>query len=157
MFALAFCLSGCVGFVAGDLRNTKSDCRIPTCKNGSADYEITYKSDAKDDYGDKNIAGFLSHLTLGIVPTYWTTTVYSEATILHNGTTVYTKTYKSRIHEFYGWLWLILPSHGVNVIQANEGTGLEIEGGIRDRTLCKIVADHGGKEGQYCLKKDDNL
>ena len=159
MLVIAFCGSGCAGFVAGDLRNTKSDWRMPSCKDAHTDYQVKYKSDAEDDDGDKNIAGYISTLTFGIAPTFWTSTVHSEATIFHDGTPVFMRKYKSRIHKFYGIMWvpiLILPAQSTNALQADEGGGIRIEWGIRDRTLCRIVAEHGGKEDQYCLLNEDN-
>ena len=157
MLVMALCVSGCAGFVGGDLKNTKCDFRMPTCKDDRADYQVVYKSDAKDDYGNRNIAGYITSFTLQIVPTYWTTTVHSEATIFHNGTPIFTRKYKSRIHKFYGFLWAFtLPSESINALQADEGGGLRIEWGIRDRTLCKIVAEHGGKKDQYCLQNEDS-
>src|SRR6266705_2172754 len=101
MLIMALCVSGCAGFVGGDLRNTKSDYRMPTCKNASANYQVIYKSDAKDDNGGKNISGFITSLTLGLIPTYWTITVHSEAIILQNGSSIFSRKYTSRIHEFY--------------------------------------------------------
>lgn len=129
---------------------------MPTCTGTPLYYQVIYKSDAKDDYGDLNIAGFVSTLTLGIIPTYWTTTVHSEATILHEGKTVYSRKYKSRIHKFYGFLWIcILPSESINALQVDEGNGIEIEWGIQDRTLCKVVADYGGKEDEFCVLNEN--
>lgn len=155
---MTVCLSGCVGYVAGDLRNIKTDYRMTARTNVHTDYQVIYKSDAKNDYGDKNVAGIISSFTLGIVPTYWTTTVHSEATILHNNTPVFNRKYKSRIHVFYGILWgIIFPTNSKNTIQADEGNGLEIEWEVQNRTLNKIVSEHGGKENQYCLmNKDDS-
>ena len=152
MLIMAFCGSGCAGFVGGDLQNTRCDFKMPICSDAGADYQVVYKSDAEDDASDKNIAGYITTFTLQIVPTYWTTTVHSEATILHNGTPIFTKKYKSRIHKFYGVLWVfLLPSKSINALQADEGGGIRVEWGIRERTLCKIVAEHGGKADQYCL------
>lgn len=154
MLGMAFCLSGCAGFVGGDLRNCKSDYQMPTCTGTPAYYQVTYKSDAKNDYGDRNIAGFITSWTFGIVPTYWTSTVHSEATILHEGRPVYTGNYISRIHKFYGILWgpiLAFESNSINALQADEGNGIEIEWGIRDRTLWKLLTDYGGKPDQFCL------
>jgi hypothetical protein len=154
MLALALGLSGCAVFVGGDLGNSKSDYRMPICTGTPVYYQVIYKSDAKDDYGDQNVAGFISWCTLGIVPTYWKSTVHSEATILHDGGPVYTGKYTSRVHKFYGILWgLILPfeSKSINALQADEGGGIRIEWGTRDRTLWKVVADYGGKEDQFCL------
>jgi hypothetical protein len=152
MLVVALCLSGCAGFVGGDLRNTRSDCKMPACTGTPAFYQVLYQSDAKDDYDDDNIADLVSSCTLGIIPTYWTTTVHSEATIFHDGKVVDARKYQSRIHKFYGILWvLILPTKSINALQADEGGGIRVKWGIRDRTLYKVVADHGGAEDQYCL------
>jgi hypothetical protein len=155
MLAMAICLSGCAGFVSGDLRNTRSDYRMRACTGTAAHYQVLYQSDAKDDYGDLNIAGYISSFTLGIIPTYWTTTVHSEATIFQDGKAVDTRKYRSRVHKFYGILWVfVLPTKSINALQADEGNGVEVEWGIRSRTLYKVVADHGGMEDEYCLMNE---
>lgn len=152
MLVVALCLSGCAGFVSGDLRNTQSDYRMPACTGAPAHYQVVYQSDAKDDSNDDNFASLVSGLTLGIIPTYWTTTVHSEATIFQDGKAVDTRRYRSRIHKFYGILWVfVLPTKSINALQADEGGGIRVEWGIRNRTLYKVVVDHGGTEDQYCL------
>ena len=148
---LSLFLTGCVGYVAGDLKNTKSAHGRPA----SGNYKVLCKSDAKDDCGDQNISGWITTLTLGIIPTYWSTEVHSEATIVQNGEPVYTKKYSSRIHKFYGILWsLVLPYDTINALQSDEGGGIRTEWGIRDRTYYRIVADHGGNLDQYMLVDD---
>lgn len=158
MIGMALCLSGCAGFVGGDLRNTKSDCMMLSCKSTNTEYQIRFNSDAKNDYGNRNVAGIVSSLGLGIIPTYWTTSVNSEATIFHNGTAVYCAKYKSRIHLFYGILWAVIlpsPSQSTNALQVDEGNGIEIVWGIRDRTLNKVITDYGVKMDQCYLSNDD--
>lgn len=147
-------LSGCAGFVSGDLRNIKTGYGMPACKDTAEPFQVIYKSDAKDDYGNQNIASIITSCTFEMIPTYWRSTVHSEATILRNGKPVFTKHYTSHIDKFYGILWaFILPSQSksINALQADEGGGLRIEWGIRDRTLRKVVADYGGEENQFCF------
>lgn len=157
MLVMAFCGSGCAGFMAGDLRNTRSDHAMPSCGCTNAYYQVLYKSDAEDDCCDKNIAGRVSAATLGIVPTYWTSSVHSEVTVLHDGQSVYAKKYTSRIHKFYGLLWtFVFPFKTMNALRADEGGGLRIKWGVRDRTLWKVVADHGGKPDQYCVQNEES-
>jgi len=128
---------------------------MPEYRENSFDYHVTYESDAKNDYLDQNIAGAVAGVTLGIIPTYWTTTVHSEATVFENGTPVFHRKYKSRIHSFYGVLWAIipLPIKDINTFKADEGSGIRIEEGIRNRTFWKIIAEHGGNTNQYCKKE----
>src|SRR4051812_5175974 len=110
LLVMALYLSGCACYVGGDLRNTESNFKMPAC-TGTSIYQVTYKSDARDDPGKPNIASVLSGWTLGIMPTYWTTTVHSEATVFHNGDAIFARRYQARIHKFYGFLWgFILPS-----------------------------------------------
>ena len=152
MLVVAPCLSGCVGYVAGDLRNTQSTYARSKNTDIRFDYEVRYKSEAKDDGGDLNFAGIVSSWTLGIVPTYWTSIERSKATIFENGAPIYTANYRSRVHKFYGILWaIILPSNTINSLQADEGGGLRVAWGIRDRTFHKVVAEHGGNLDQYHL------
>lgn len=153
-------LSGCTGYVGGDLKNTRSDYGMPTYKEGLFDYSVKYTSDAEDDYCDQNIAGFITGWTLGIIPTYWMSTVHSEAVVFEQDAPVYTGRYKSRIHKFYGIPWALIlpifPHNDKNALAADEGGGLRVEWGIRDRTLRKVMTEHGGKQNQYGLIREKN-
>jgi hypothetical protein len=43
----------------------------------------------------------------------------------------------------------------INVLPVDEDVGMEIEWGIRDRTINKVIADYGNKDVQYCVLDDD--
>jgi len=160
ILATSFCLSGCAGYVGGDLKNTRSNYRMPPYEKGNFDYQVTYTSDAEDDYMDQNIAGIITSWTFGIIPTYWTSSVRSKAVVFERGSPVYTGQYKSRIHKFYGIPWVLIlpifPSKDINTLAADEGGGLRIAWGIKERTLTKVIAEHGGEENQYGLLKEEN-
>lgn len=155
LLGVVLCASGCAGYVSGDLRNVPSRPQLSPCRGSDTDYQIEIDSDAKADERSQNISEILSTYTLGIVPTYWTSIIHSEATILRDGKIVFSTSYVSRVHKFYGILWpLILPTKTVNSIPCDEGSGIEVAWAIRDRTAAKAIADFGGKTNCYCLLEE---
>ena len=102
-------LSGCVGIVSGDLAdiNKNKKLSLPYCDVQAKTYQLNVRLGGK--YSGRKFAAELSSATLGIIPTYQFTNVYSEVIITRNDVTVFTKGYKSKVHGFYGLIpWLTL-------------------------------------------------
>jgi len=135
---LALFLSGCAGYVGGDLENINMQSDIKYCRSEPTSYVIQVTSDAKDDYADQNFAGNISTWTLGIIPTYWLSFVTSDTKVTHDGEEFYSRQDSSRIHKFYGLLWLILPETE-DSLSADEGSGLRVESGIERRAISKTL------------------
>lgn len=133
-------LSGCAGFVGGDLEDVRIERSVPYCGKARAQYELSVQTDAEHDYADQNIAGYISMLTLGIIPTYWLSFESSHVEIISSGNVVYQRKDKIRIHKFYGILWpFILDADSMNALRADEGAGLRIPEGIKSRAIGKTL------------------
>ncbi|MGC3991843.1 MAG: hypothetical protein QM796_19545 [Chthoniobacteraceae bacterium] len=135
-------LSGCAGYVGGELHNARSHQASPAFSAQNRDLAITCKCNAKNSLGG-NPAGMITLFTIGLVPTAWITPVTSEATLSRNGTVVFKKKYYSLIHEYYGLLWLfILPEQSADALDGDENSGLHIAEGVRERTAWKVMGDY---------------
>ncbi|NAX48483.1 hypothetical protein CAG70_15985 [Photobacterium halotolerans] len=135
-----FMLQGCAGYVGGDLEDVVVDTYLDQCRYTPAYYEMKVYTDAVNDYADENISGIISTYTLGLFPTYWLSEVNSKVTIEDKGKEVYAREDVSRIHTFYGILWLLfLSDDSVNALRADEGSGLRVIEGIQDRAVAKTL------------------
>lgn len=145
--ALFLCISGCAGFISGDLKDfsTKGPGPGRFCENklnSNSVYKIEIHSDAKNDYGNSNISGWVSSLSLGLVPTYWTSSIHVKVKVLKDGKEYYSDETVSRVHKFYGILWLfILPTTGSNYVPADEGAGMRVEETILSLSVAKLIGE----------------
>lgn len=134
-------LSGCAAYVGGDLENVPYEA-YSHCQDDDTPYRVTFVSNV-DDKRD-NPAAVISGWTLGLIPTYWTTSAHSRATLYRENEMIGSHHYTSSLHLFYGLLWpLVLDKSGVNAITARPEIGIRGEQGIRSRTLAKAMADSG--------------
>lgn len=136
-----FLLSGCAAYVGGDLKDVPHD-TYSHCKNDETPYRATFASNVDDRRA--NPASVISGWTLGLIPTYWTHSVHSRATLYRDDEIIGSHHYKSHIQLFYGLIWpLLLDDSGVNAISATPELGIRSEQGVRRRTLAKAMADSG--------------
>jgi len=132
-------LSGCTGYIGGDLKNTVPSYNVPLCKRSERDYIVTIKDNAENDYCDQNIFGLVTAWTLGILPTFWMSFITSDVSVQDKNGIVYEYKFKSRIYKFYGIMWaFLLPRSELNSLDADEGAGLRVPGGVHSRVLTKI-------------------
>ncbi|MDO6705653.1 hypothetical protein [Photobacterium sp. 1_MG-2023] len=134
-------LQGCSGYVGGDLEDIQIDRYVRYCDDTPTTYQIRVTSNAVNDYGSENISGTLSTYTLGLFPTYWLSHVDSKTSILRGGKEIYSREDQSRIHTFYGILWQIFLPETVNSLRADEGSGLRVIEGIRERSVAKTLQE----------------
>ncbi len=149
------CLVGCAGFVGGDLANVDVNYRLSSCHNSQKPYEIMVKTEAEHDYADKNLSGYLSTFTLGLIPTYWLSFISNEVQIINNKNILYSRQDDSRIHKFYGILWLfVLDGKSVNALKSDEGAGIRIPEGVKSRAIAKTLNElpEGVKVEELCIK-----
>lgn len=154
--ALALLLGGCSGIVGGELADVDQYAvDVPHCdtEKGPTAYYFEVDPGATNDYLDDNWAGELSGWTLGLIPTYWLSSVTSHATLYHNGERLADYHYDARIHKFYGLLWglLLIPVNALvddyNEVPANEGVGLAVAWIMRDKTAARTYLDATGPGG----------
>ncbi|WP_330959761.1 hypothetical protein [Photobacterium sp. 53610] len=148
-----FLLQGCAGYVGGDLEDVVVDRYVDYCGDTPSVYQMKVSTDAGNDYGDDNIAGTISMYTLGLLPTYWLSHVESKVTIEHQGKTLYSREDSSRIHKFYGILWMLFLPESINSLRADEGAGIRVIEGIRERAVAKTLQELPDTvdAGQLCV------
>ncbi|KDM90533.1 hypothetical protein EA58_16550 [Photobacterium galatheae] len=134
-------LQGCAGYVGGDLEDVIVDRYVDGCGDTPSSYQMKVSIDTGQDGGDDNIAGTISLYTLGLFPTYWLSHVESKVTIEHQGKTLYTREDTSRIHKFYGILWMIFLPESINSLRADEGGGIRVVEGIREKAVAKTLLE----------------
>jgi hypothetical protein len=155
VFICLILTTGCVGFIGADLSGVGPNYKIHHCGSSPEKYELEVYTEAEYDYADKNIAGYISFFTLGIIPTYWFSSESSVSQITESGRVVYSRSDESRIHRFYGWLWLfILDRESDNALKSDEGAGIRIPTGIKDRAVVKTLLElpKDIKSEELCLR-----
>jgi hypothetical protein len=150
MLAASLPLSGCVGMVSGDFKNVPP-ASVPECRAPLPEYRLKIESTAQNDYGHSNPSGLLSTLTLGLLPTYWHNSVQVHAVLYQGSQQVGSYHYAGKVRTFYGALWPVAlhPGNG-NRLGWNEGTGLEVVKGLRERATAKALAQFGVPSTQAC-------
>ena len=146
-------LAGCAGYVGGDLADTP---RLNLARHRCADPEprfaFTVETTAEDDYANQNLAGYLSALTLGLLPTYWASRYQVTVDVFQQGQLLRRFEYRTRIHKFYGWLWLlVLPKDELNRLLADEGAGIRVRNGVMSRAAYKAVE---ALKPEYAIRAD---
>ncbi|TXR53126.1 hypothetical protein [Reinekea thalattae] len=155
ILVILFTLSGCAGFVGGDLKNINTDIDVNYCDESAFEYHLSVSTEAENDYGSDNLSGKISSYSFGLIPTYWLSSESSQVEITQGNEVVYSRTDESRIHKFYGFLWLfVFFSDGVNSLDWDEGAGLRVEEGIKDRAIAKTVMQlpQGIDSNQLCVE-----
>ncbi len=136
-------LSGCVGYIGGDLQNIETEHSVSYCWNEPKRYQLRVHTDAPYDYASENPSGYIASWTLGIIPTYWLDFEESRVEILDmesDSESLYQRQDRSRIHKFYGILWmLILPESSNDAIPSDEGAGMRVPETIRNRAVVKTL------------------
>lgn len=140
--AVCFLLTGCVGYIGGDLENTATGYEVAYCWNEPKRYRLQVYTDAPYDYAGENLSGHISSWTLGLIPTYWLDFEQSRVEIRDSqsdGASVYQREDHSRIHKFYGLLWMLILPQGNDAIPSDEGAGMRVPEVIRDRSVAKTL------------------
>lgn len=136
-------LSGCVGYIGGDLENIETDHSVSYCWNEPKRYQLKVGTDAPYDYASENPSGYIASWTLGIIPTYWLDFEESRVEIIDTesgSAPLYQREDSSRIHKFYGLFWmLILPENSDDAIPSDEGAGMRVPEVIRSRSVAKTL------------------
>jgi len=135
-------LSGCVGYIGGDLENIETEHSVSYCWNEPKRYQLTVHTDAPYDYASENPSGYIASWTLGIIPTYWLDFEESRVEILDTGADskpVYQREDRSRIHKFYGILWMLILPDTEDALASDEGAGMRVPEGIRRRAIDKTL------------------
>ncbi len=137
-----FLLSGCVGYIGGDLENIETEHSVSYCWNEPKRYQLRVHTDAPYDYASENPSGYIASWTLGIIPTYWLDFEESRVEILDTGADskpVYQREDHSRIHKFYGILWMLILPDTEDALASDEGAGMRVPEGIRRRAIDKTL------------------
>jgi len=135
-------LSGCVGYIGGDLENIETEHSVSYCWNEPKRYQLRVHTDAPYDYASENPSGYIASWTLGIIPTYWLDFEESRVEILDTGADskpVYQREDRSRIHKFYGILWMLILPDTEDALASDEGAGMRVPEGIRRRAIDKTL------------------
>lgn len=135
-------LSGCVGYIGGDLENIETEHSVSYCWSEPKRYQLRVHTDAPYDYASENPSGYIASWTLGIIPTYWLDFEESRVEILDTGADskpVYQREDRSRIHKFYGILWMLILPDTEDAIASDEGAGMRVPEGIRRRAIDKTL------------------
>ena len=135
-------LSGCVGYIGGDLENIETEHSVSYCWNEPKRYQLRVHTDAPYDYASENPSGYIASWTLGIIPTYWLYFEESRVEILDTGADskpVYQREDRSRIHKFYGILWMLILPDTEDALASDEGAGMRVPEGIRRRAIDKTL------------------
>lgn len=154
-------LSGCVGYIGGDLENIETEYSVSYCWNEPKRYQLRVHTDARYDYAGDNLSGHIASWTLGIIPTYWLDFEESRVEILDtesDSESVYQREDHSRIHKFYGILWmLILPESSDDAIPSDEGSGMRVPEAIRYRAVDKTLNQlpEGIDRDHLCVQSAD--
>ncbi|WP_417598395.1 hypothetical protein [Oceanospirillum sp.] len=136
-------LSGCVGYIGGDLENIETEHFVPYCWSDPKRYQLKVDTDAPYDYASENPSGYIASWTLGVIPTYWLDFEESRIEIIDTesgSASLYQREDRSRIHKFYGLLWmLVLPENSDDAIPSDEGAGMRVPEAIRSRSVAKTL------------------
>ncbi|WP_447529401.1 hypothetical protein [Vreelandella sp. TE19] len=152
--ALALLLSGCAGFVGGDLKNTRG-VYLPgmaQCSSGDYRYRLTVKSSVAEDGSYSDPAQFVAGWTLGLIPLYWLSfenslvevvdTQPSDPTKADEPTLAFSHDYSVRVHKYYGIIWpMVLNTNGVNALKADTGFGIRVAPGVNARAVGKALSE----------------
>lgn len=155
VFALT--LSGCAGFIGGDLKNTRG-VYLPgmaQCSSGDYRYQLTVKSSVVEDGSYLDPAQFIAGWTLGLIPLYWLSfenslvevvdTQPSDQTKADEPTLVFSRDYNVRVHKYYGIIWpMVLNTNSINALKADEGHGLRVAPGMGARAASKALSELPG-------------
>jgi len=147
LLALCCLTTGCASYISGDLKDieTKTAPTLKQCNSSEENYtyRLDISSDARNDYSDQNISGYLSIFSLGIIPTYWTTSIETKIVVRDEHGADQRHRNRSRVHKFYGWLWLfILPHSERNSLPGNESAGISVEDGVVSRSMAKLMQEN---------------
>lgn len=153
-------LSGCAGYIGGDLENIETEHSVSYCWNEPKRYQLRVHTDAPYDYASENPSGYISSWTFGVIPTYWLDFEESQVEILDTETDlkpVFQREDRSRIHKFYGILWMLILPDTEDALASDEGAGIRVPEGIRrraiDKTLNQLPDDID--RDQLCVQSDD--
>lgn len=135
---LVFLLSGCVGYVGGDLKST-SLTKLEFCEQNETQYRMVVESNASDDYANRSLAGRVSSYSFGLIPTYSKEIIHSRVVVYDGETKIYEDSFITPIKKFYGILWVFFLSNNIDSLPSDEGEGIRIPWGIRDRIATKVV------------------
>lgn len=136
--ATGFLLPACVPLISGDLEDTRT-MEYRSCDEATTPYRVVFTTNADNGVYSENPAIWITLLTFGIVPTYWSEAVWSQAELYRGQQLLERARYESRIRVFYGLLWLLtLDANSVNGLEANS-TGREVRTGTRNRTIAKLI------------------
>lgn len=145
ILSIFFLQTGCVGFVSGDLEDVPDSIMIqPLDETDTASftYRIQYTSNALDIKNEYSTAESISGWSLGIIPTRNKRRVYSQADFYKDDSLVESFHYNSQVTQYFGLLWLfIFTKSSPNMLDTDEGNGIQIEEGIYMRTIAKSVTD----------------
>lgn len=144
-------LSGCAGFVGGDLKNVPYESHV-ACEDDKTSYRLSLETNAQNKH--TNPASFISGWTFGLIPTYWTYSAKSRATLYYDGEIIDNYSYKSRIHLYYGLVWpLLLDMDGVNSLTfSNVNYDFNGKSDMRNKTVTKAISESGLVANEICYE-----
>lgn len=159
--AVCFLLTGCVGYIGGDLENIETEHPVPYCWSEPKRYQLQVHTDASYDYAGENLSGHISSWTLGLIPTYWLDFEDSRVEIVDTESSsapLYQREDRSRIHKFYGIFWMIILPEGTNdAIPSDEGAGMRVPEAIQRRAVDKTLnlLPPGIDRQQLCVRAEE--
>lgn len=170
--SIVLLMAGCAHYIKGDFNSIESTSeplaiyidRVSGRDDASFSHWVRERNDSRlkavceaddttrlnitfyvNNSANNSISGYLSLLTLGILPTYWFSTGVANVEVIHKKQIIKEFRYVANIHTWYGWLPTLIAEHSTspNVIRGcNEGCpDCCLDHAVRVRLLDRLNVD----------------